>query len=149
MKIQEGRRREWGADVNTEPGGAFAGYGFTLALRALRERLMRGEGVELQAVGFTPRPRLVTVYLSYARDEDIMFQERAVRTSHFVVHPNLPWIAGLFVRVPDAHIWLGADEPFNFVRWDGFLAEPSDPTIRVDGLGRMAGGTIPGECGGI
>ena len=35
------------------------------ALKALRKRLMRGEDVELKAVGFSPKPRVVTVEISY------------------------------------------------------------------------------------
>jgi NAD(P)-dependent dehydrogenase (short-subunit alcohol dehydrogenase family) len=52
-------------NIEVEPGRAFAGFGFTLALQNLRKRLINGEKVELKAVGFTPKPRLATVQLSY------------------------------------------------------------------------------------
>src|SRR5438045_9760118 len=55
--------------VEIEPGRTFAGFGFTIALANLRQRLTKGEQVELKAVGFTPmptlKPQLVTVQVSY------------------------------------------------------------------------------------
>jgi len=55
--------------MEIEPGRTFAGFGFTIALANLRQRLTKGEQVELKAVGFTPvptlKPQLVTVQVSY------------------------------------------------------------------------------------
>ena len=39
--------------INIEPGRTFAGFGFSLALSNLRKRLLRGEQVQLKAVGFS------------------------------------------------------------------------------------------------
>jgi hypothetical protein len=43
----------------------------------------------------------------------------------------------LFVKVPDAQIWL-TTPPAGFLRWEGAMAEPSDQIIRVD---LLPGGT--------
>jgi hypothetical protein len=59
---EDGKQLErWSDDVTVDVGRAFAGFGFTLAVKAVRARLKRGERVELQAVGFTPKPQVVTV----------------------------------------------------------------------------------------
>ena len=42
--------------INIEPGRTFAGFGFTIALSNLRKRLLKGEQVQLKAVGFSPFP---------------------------------------------------------------------------------------------
>ena len=42
--------------IDVEPGRTFAGFGFTIALGNLRSRLLKGEQIELKAVGFAPKP---------------------------------------------------------------------------------------------
>ena len=121
----------WSDEVKVDAGRAFAGFGFTLAVKAVRARLIRGEHVELQAVGFTPKPQVVTVELSFAGTDRLRMAGRTITGERFVVHPKLPWIATFFVEVPDAQIWL-TPPPAAFLRWEGPLAEPSDPVIRVD-----------------
>src|SRR6478672_11068574 len=44
--------------INIEPGRTFAGFGFSLALSNLRKRLLKGEQVQLKAVGFSDFPTL-------------------------------------------------------------------------------------------
>ena len=44
--------------IKIEPGRTFAGFGFSLALSNLRKRLLRGEQVQLKAVGFRISQRL-------------------------------------------------------------------------------------------
>jgi hypothetical protein len=121
----------WSDDVKVDVGRAFAGFGFTLAVKAVRARLKRGEHVELQAVGFAPKPQVVTVELSYHGADRLRMAGRTITGERFIVHPRLPWIAKLFVEVPDAQIWL-TPAPAAFLRWEGPLAEPSDPITRVD-----------------
>jgi hypothetical protein len=129
---EDGKELErWSDDVTVDVGRAFAGFGFTLAVKAVRARLKRGERVELQAVGFTPKPQVVTVDLSFAGTDRLRMAGRVITGERFVVHPKLPWIAQFFVEVPDAQIWL-TPAPAAFLRWEGPLAEPSDPVIRVD-----------------
>jgi hypothetical protein len=121
----------WSEDVKVDAGRAFAGFGFTLAVKAVRARLKRGERVELQAVGFAPKPQVVAVELSYAGTDRLRMAGRTLTGERFIVHPKLPWVAKLFVDVPDAQIWL-TPAPAAFLRWEGPLAEPGDPMTRVD-----------------
>jgi hypothetical protein len=59
--------------IKIEPGRTFAGFGFSLALSNLRKRLLRGEQVQLKAVGFsdfpTLGPQVVTVTISHRKLE--------------------------------------------------------------------------------
>jgi hypothetical protein len=121
----------WSDDVKIDTGRAFAGFGFTMAIKAVRARLKKGEHVELQAVGFAPKPQVVTVELSFAGTDRLRMAGRTITGERFIVHPKLPWVAKLFVEVPDAQIWL-TPAPAAFLRWEGPLAEPSDPVTRVD-----------------
>jgi hypothetical protein len=143
-KLEDGALKDWSDDIKVDAGRAFAGFGFTLATKALRQRLMRGEKVELQAVGFSPKPRVVTVELSYGGLDRVPMGGRTIRGERYMVHPKLPLIADLFVNVPDAHIWLTSPAPAAFLRWEGPLAEPGDPITRVDLLpGGSSGPATP------
>ena len=135
-KLEEGETKTWSDTLKIEQGRTFAGFGFTMAAKALRERLIKGETVELKAVGFTPSPKVVTVAMSYGGHETVRMSGRGIPADHFVVHPQIPAIAKLFVKVPDAHIWL-TTPPAGFLRYEGALAEPSDQIIRID--------LLPGE----
>jgi len=143
-KAEKGEMKEWTEDLDVDPGRAFAGFGFTLAVKALRRRLIRGEHVELQAVGFTPKPKVVAVDVSYGGIDRIRMSDRVLRGERYIVHAKLPWFADLFVDVPDEHIWLTSPPPAMFLRWEGPMAEPSDPPTRVDLLpGGASGAAIP------
>ena len=139
VKMEKGEPRRWSEKIDITPGQTFAGFGFTLAIKALRERLMKGETVNLKAVGFTPQPRGVTVAISYAGRESMRMADRSVAAEHYVIHPRIPAIAKWFVKAPDANVWL-TPPPAVFVRFEGALVEPSDPIVRIDGS--------PGESGG-
>jgi len=130
-KLEKGEMKRWSDTVDVEPGNTFAGFGFTMAAKALRERLVKGETVELKAVGFNPQPKMVTVALSYNGRDTVRMSGRAIPAEHYVVHPKIPAVAKLFVKVPDAHIWL-TTPPAGFLRYEGALAEPGDAMIRID-----------------
>ena len=123
--------RRWSDTLKVPRGDTFAGFGFTMAAKALRGRLLKGETVELKAVGFTPAPKLVTVAMSYGGRDAVRMSGRTIPADHYIVHPKIPAIAKLFVKVPDAHIWL-TTPPAGFLRYEGTLAEPSDAVIRID-----------------
>lgn len=131
-KWYEKKLRRWSEDVKVEPGRTFAGFGFTLAIKSLRERLIKGEKVELKAIGFTPKPRVVAVVISHGGLDQMSMSGRILRGDRFVIHPKVPWIAKPFVDVPDTRIWLINPPPVSFLRFEGPLAEASDPVIRVD-----------------
>jgi hypothetical protein len=124
--------KQWSENIEVEPGRTFAGFGFTLALQNLRKRLINGEKVELKAVGFTPKPRVATVQLSHAGLDRVKMSGRTLKGDRFVIRPEIPPIAKLFIHVPDTQIWLTNPPPAGFLRWEGPVVVPSDPLIRVD-----------------
>jgi hypothetical protein len=130
--------------IKIEPGRTFAGFGFSIALSNLRKRLLNGEQVQLKAVGFsqfpTLGPRVVAVTISHGGVDRMRMSGRSVKGDRFVIHPEIPFIANLFVNVPDTKIWLTNPEPAGFLRWEGPVVLPTDPMIRVD--------LIPGEKSG-
>ena len=143
-KVEDGKRESWSKDVELEPGRSFAGSGFSMALRSLHDRLLRGEEVELQGVGFLPKPKAGDVAVKYVGLERMEMAGRTLTGEHYVIHPKVPAIARLFVDVPDTHLWLLAPPQQTFLRLEGPLAEPSDPIIRVDLLsGGSSGNAVP------
>ena len=138
-KRENEEMKNWSEKIDIQPGRAFAGFGFTLALQNLRKRLIEGEQIELQAVGFNPKPKVVAVELSYGGPSETKMSDRLLQGDRFIVHPKIPAVAKVFVNVPDTQIWL-TKFPAGFLRWEGPVAEPSDPIIRVD--------LVPGEVSG-
>ncbi len=130
-KRENGEMKEWSEKIEVKPGQTFTGYGFMIAVQNLRARLVHGEAVELQAIGFTPSPKVVTVKITHAGPEEMEMADRNPQGDHFLLQPQIPAIAKLFVKVPDTHIWL-TQPPAEFLRFEGPLMEPSDPIIRVD-----------------
>jgi len=126
--------------IEVEPGRTFAGFGFTLAIENLRKRLINGEKVELKAVGFAPKPQVVTVRISHGGVDKMKMSGRLLKGDRFVIHPEIPLIAKLFVHVPDTQIWL-TNPPAGFLRWEGPTVLPSDPIIRVDLVSGAKSGT--------
>jgi hypothetical protein len=122
----------WSEQIEVEPGRTFAGFGFTLALQNLRPRLVRGEVIELKAVGFMPKPRMVGVKISSQGVDRLEMAGRTMKGDRFLIRPEIPAVAKLFVRVSDTHIWLTNPPPAGFLRWEGPLVESSDPLVRVD-----------------
>jgi hypothetical protein len=122
--------------IDIETGRTFAGFGLTIALSNLRKRLLSGEQVQLKAVGFSPfptlKPQVVTVKISYGGLDRMKMSGRSLKGDRFIVHPEVPAIAKLFVRVPDTKIWLTNPVPAGFLRWEGPTVLLNDPLIRVD-----------------
>jgi hypothetical protein len=132
-KLEDHELKRWSEKIEVEPGETFAGFGFTMAIKARHEALSDGQTVKLKAIGFTPKPRAVTVEVSRAGVDRLGMAGREITADHFVIHPKLPWIARIFAgRVPDTHIWLTHPWPPAFLRWEGPIAEPSDAGARVD-----------------
>jgi hypothetical protein len=116
-----------------------------MALSNLRKRLLSGEQVELKAVGFSPfptlKPQVVTVKMSYGGLDRMRMSGRSVRGDRFIIHPEIFFLAKLFVNVPDTKIWLTNPAPAGFLRWEGPIVLPEDPLIRVDLLSGTNNGT--------
>ena len=118
--------------IEVEAGTTFAGFGFTLALQSLRERLVDGEVVELDAVAFAFGPRVVAVEVSHGGTEEMRMGSRVLTGDRFEIAPQIPALVDLFVEVPVTKIWLTNPTPAEFLRWEGPLVEPDDPIVRVD-----------------
>ena len=106
----------------------------------MRKRLINGEKVELKAVGFAPKPQVATVRISHGGVDKMEMSGRLLKGDRFVIHPEIPLIAKLFVHVPDTQIWL-TNPPAGFLRWEGPTVLPSDPIIRVDLVSGAKSGT--------
>lgn len=135
--------------IEIEPGRTFAGFGFTIALSNLRKQLIKGEKLQLKAVGFSPfptlKPQVVTVTISHGGVQRMRMGGRSLRGNEFTIHPEIPAIAKLFVKVPDTKIWLTNPAPAGFLRWEGPIVLPNDALIRVDLLsGGKSGPAGPG-----
>jgi hypothetical protein len=50
----------------------------------------------------------------------------------FTIHPEVPAIAKVFLKVPDTKIWLTYPAPAGFLRFEGPIVLPIDPVVRVD-----------------
>ena len=137
--------------INIESGRTFAGFGFSLALSNLRKRLLSGEQVQLKAVGFsqfpTLGPQVVTVTISHGGVQRMRMGGRSPKGDQFIIHPEIPLFAKLFINVPDTKIWLTNPAPAGFLRWEGPIVLPDDPLIRVDLLSGEKSGT-PQPAGG-
>jgi hypothetical protein len=131
-KHDAGQLQEWSDTIDIEPGRTFAGFGFSLAIKGLRKQMVAGQRTELRAVGFTPKPKAVGVDVSFAGVERLPMAGRVVAGDHFVIHAKIPWFAEPFIDVPDTHLWLTRPPVVSFLRWEGPLAEPDDPLVRVD-----------------
>jgi hypothetical protein len=134
--------------IKIERGRTFAGFGFSVALSNLRKRLLSGEQVQLKAVGFsdfpTLGPQVVTVTVSHGGIDRMRMSGRSLKGDRFIIHPEIPFIANLFVNVPDTKIWLTNPAPAGFLRWEGPIVLPTDPMIRVDLIsGTTSGSAVP------
>jgi hypothetical protein len=143
-KVEGTERKQWSEKVEIHPGTTFAGFGFSLAIKRFRHRLLMGERVELRTIGFTPKPRAVSVEISHGGLDEMRMSGRTLRGDRFVIHPKLPWIADVFIDVPDTLLWLSNPGPAGFLRMEGPLVEPSDPIVRIDFLpGGQSGPATP------
>jgi hypothetical protein len=131
-KQENNESKRWSAKLDIELGQIFAGIGFVLAVMNLRERLVAGEKIELNAVAFTPKPRSVSVEIAHAGVDQMRMADRQLKGNHFVIHPKIPRILRIFVAAPDTHLWLINPVPAAFLRMEGPLVEPTDPIIRID-----------------
>jgi hypothetical protein len=130
--------------IDIEPGRTFAGFGFTIALANLRPRLLKGEVIDLKAVGFSPiptlKPQVVPVKVSHGGLDRMKMSGRYLRGDRFIIHPEIPALAKLFIKVPDTKIWLTNPIPAGFLRWEGPIMLPTDQLIRVDLISDHMGG---------
>jgi len=89
----------------------------------------------------------VTVKVSHGGVERMRMAGRSLKGDRFVIHPEIPLIAKLFMNVPDTKVWLTNPAPAGFLRWEGPIVLPNDPLIRVDLLSGTKSG--PAEPAGV
>ena len=126
------QEKSWKEDLTIHPGKTFAGAGFLTAVKALRAQLAVGQHIELEAVAMTPKPRTANVIVTRDGPSEIRMAGRTLEGDKYTLHPDIPAIARLFVKAPDQHVWLLNSDPAAFLRFEGPLAEPDDPIIRID-----------------
>jgi hypothetical protein len=126
------QEKRWKEDLEIERGKTFAGIGFLTVVKALRGQLKPGEQIELRAVAMTPKPRTATVTVKREGADVVHMAGRTIEGDRYVIHPEIPAIAKLFVSAPDQHVWLIGRDPPAFLRFEGPLVEPGDPIIRID-----------------
>lgn len=77
----------------------------------------------------TPKPRLVTLAVSSAGDDDFAVAGRKVKATHFVLKVDIGGVAGAVAPLigkqpPDIHVWIAHAEVPTFLRWQGpFFAD--------------------------
>ncbi|HZX96186.1 MAG TPA: hypothetical protein VFE90_16825 [Myxococcales bacterium] len=126
------QHKRWKEDLDIEPGKTFAGIAFVAVIKALRDDLAPGQKFDLKAVAFTPKPRIAPVNVIRRGAENIEMAGRSLPADHYTIHPDIPGVVKLFVKAPDQEVWLFGGGPPAFLRFQGPMAEPDDPVIRVD-----------------
>jgi len=126
------QHKRWKEDLDIEPGKTFAGIAFVTVIKSLRSELSPGQKTNLKAVAFTPKPRIAPVEVIRERPEDLRMAGRIIPGDRYTIHPDIPAIAKLFVSAPDQHVWLFGTGPAAFLRYEGPMLEPKDPSVRVD-----------------
>ncbi|HEX7900218.1 MAG TPA: hypothetical protein VF950_20790 [Planctomycetota bacterium] len=143
-KREEGKLKRWSDKLDIVPGRTFAGFGFSLAIKRLRDRLLRGEKIELLGVGFTPTPRVGALEVSYGGLDRMSMGGRRIQGERFVIHPKIPFPANVVMSAPDSRIWFVPPAPAGFLRSEAPLAEPGDLVVRIDLLpGQESGPAEP------
>jgi hypothetical protein len=133
FKIEDGKPREWTKTLTIQPGKTFAGIGFMIAVKNLREGLVNGETYQLEGLGFTPGPRLGKVTVRSVGIDTLKAGGRSLTADHVVIHPEVPKIAKLFVHIGDNHVWFYRSRPPGFLRSEGPMMELG--TYRIEALG--------------
>src|SRR6188768_4155657 len=124
-KLEHDELHRWSEHVDVTLGKAFAGSAWALAIKTVHARLLAGEKVRFQSVGFMPKPRAAEVEVSHVSLDRVPMAGRDLSGDRFRIHPLVPAIARLFVEVPDSNIWLAHPSPAAFLRFEGPLGEPN------------------------
>lgn len=123
---------KWNEKISIEAGKTWAGIAFIEPIKAMRESVHEGQTMDLHAIGMTPKPRKVKVTVTHVGAQRIDMAGRHVDSDKFLIHPDVPAVAKLFVKAPDNAIWLVSGRPAAFLRYEGPLCEPTDPMVHVD-----------------
>ena len=135
-----GEQKHWEETVDVDPGKTFAGIAFNYAVKNLRKELAKGGEIKLHAIAFTPKPRAAEVTVRRYGDDRIRMAGREILADKYIIHPEIPAIAKLFIAVPDQFIWLWRGEPAAFLRFEGPSVEPKDAILRIDTIAGPSAG---------
>ncbi|MEO6056547.1 MAG: hypothetical protein ABIQ49_06885, partial [Gemmatimonadales bacterium] len=102
----------------------------------IAKNLPAGGRATVHVVALTPKPRMIQLELSPAGEQKVLLGKRAETAMHWVFHPNLGALLGLFAKLlgktpPDNHAWIATDEAPGFVRFEGPLYLKG-PIWRID-----------------
>ena len=101
----------------TMPADAYNGL-----LSTLMKNLAADSAATVQVIAFTPRPRLVKVFLKPAAEDVVEVNDAAVTTTRFLVEPQLGLLATLLVGdIPDLKCWIVGGPAPAFLRFEGPL----------------------------
>jgi hypothetical protein len=134
----DGKESAWEEEVKVEPGKTYAGTGLAYAVKNLRDRLVRGETVDLRAIVFLPKPLSVPVHVKHVGRERIPVLGRPTDADKFEVRPDLHGLEKIVEALKDpagADIWLHHGTPPMLLRARFPLVEVRDPTVRIEVLG--------------
>ena len=124
----EAKREE--SKLDLPAGRCFTGYGTALAVSELS--LGAGGDARITFVAFTPKPRSVTLKISRDREERLSVAGRPVNTDRYVLHPEIPFPANVFVHAQDAYLWFTHTRPAALVRAEQNLVVKDDPRVVID-----------------
>lgn len=132
-KGENPKKEEWNEKLDDiVPGQSFAGIGMSFAVKNLMPRLLKGEHVTLKAVAFTTKPRVTDIQIYHSAEEVIPVATQKTPAHHIVMHPKVPAIAKLFVKIKDLHLWISKTNTPATLRFEGPLQEPDDPVVRLN-----------------
>jgi hypothetical protein len=101
----------------TMPADAYNGL-----LSTLMKNLTAERSTVVQIIAFTPKPRLVTVFLKPAAEDIVQVNDAAVATTRFLIEPQLGRLATLLVgEIPTLKCWIAGGPAPAFLRFEGPL----------------------------
>ncbi len=134
QKREEDGLKNWSEAVEIEPGAPLRDSVLSWRCRTCATG-WSGRAERAQSCRLHPKPRVVTVKLSYHGRERMRMSGRELRGEHFLIQPQIPAVAQLFVKISDTHIW-PTPPPAGFLRWGALWlnrATPSFASISLPG----------------
>ena len=129
----DGKPDTWIKGFDNKPGGIFSGVGFVfVVLQRMPE--LRQHPLKFDVVGFIPRPEVASVELRAGPVERLSIDGRPVDALKVTIHPDLGWLVKLIAHPKDYYLWFETGDGHRYAQSDAPLAEPNDPTVRVQVL---------------
>jgi hypothetical protein len=105
-------------------------------LMVLLKNVARDKVTRVSLVGATDKPRVVQLAIQPVGSETFHVAGLAKKAMHFALKTEIGGVTGLLARVtgkvpPDLHLWIAADDPPTFVKFEGPLALDT-PVWRIE-----------------